>query len=49
MILSIVDIILDRLAAGSLGHFSPGVLKVAKIFRIMRMGRVLKLIKVRKR
>ncbi len=46
MILSVVDIILDIVAAGSMGAFSPSVLKVAKIFRLLRIGRVLKLIKV---
>ena len=48
IILSAVDIVLDIVAAGSMGGFSPGVLKVAKIFRVLRMGRVLKLMKVRK-
>ncbi|XP_065070787.1 sperm-specific sodium:proton exchanger-like [Rhopilema esculentum] len=43
--LSAVDIVLDIVAAGSMGGFSPSVLKVAKIFRVLRMGRVLKLIK----
>lgn len=46
VILSAVDIVLDIVAAGSMGGFSPGVLKVAKIFRVLRMGRVLKLFKV---
>ena len=44
--LSAVDIVLDLAAAGSLGSFPPSLLKVAKIFRVLRMGRVLKLIKV---
>ena len=44
--LSAVDVVLDLAAAGSLGSFPPSLLKVAKIFRVLRMGRVLKLIKV---
>jgi len=44
--LSITDMAIDLLADGaSMGSFSPSVLKLAKVFRILRMGRLLKLIK----
>lgn len=44
--LSIVDLTMDLVTDGALGSFSPSVLKLAKVFRILRMGRLLKLIKV---
>ena len=44
--LSIVDLTMDLVTDGALGNFSPSVLKLAKVFRILRMGRLLKLIKV---
>jgi len=47
VLLSIVDLVVDLATEGATGSFSPSVLKLAKVFRILRMGRLLKLIKVR--
>lgn len=44
--LSIVDIVIDEVAGEATGNFSPSVLKVAKVFRVLRMGRLLRLFKV---
>ena len=44
--LSFVDIVVDTIESKDTHGFSPSVLKVAKIFRILRMGRILKLVKV---
>lgn len=44
--LSVIDVIVDLVTEGATGSFSPGVLKLAKIFKILRMGRLLKLMKV---
>ncbi|XP_057290115.1 sodium/hydrogen exchanger 10-like [Hydractinia symbiolongicarpus] len=43
--LSVIDVIVDLVTEGATGSFSPGVLKLAKIFKILRMGRLLKLMK----
>lgn len=45
--LSIIDIVLDQAADNATGSFSPSILKVAKVFRVLRMGRLLRLFKVR--
>ncbi|XP_015758289.1 PREDICTED: sodium/hydrogen exchanger 10-like, partial [Acropora digitifera] len=45
VILSIVDIVIDLSVDKATGGFSPSILKVAKVFRVLRMGRVLRLFK----
>ncbi|XP_067045427.1 sperm-specific sodium:proton exchanger-like [Acropora muricata] len=45
VILSIVDIVIDLSVDQATGGFSPSILKVAKVFRVLRMGRVLRLFK----
>ena len=46
VILSIIDIVIDLSVDQATGGFSPSILKVAKVFRVLRMGRVLRLFKV---
>ena len=46
VILSIVDVFIDIFTEGESNNFSPGVLKLSKVLRIFRMGRLLKLMKV---
>ncbi len=45
--LSIIDIVIDQAADRATGSFSPAILRVAKVFRVLRMGRLLRLFKVR--
>ena len=47
VILSVIDIVIDLSVDRATGGFSPSILKVAKVFRVLRMGRVLRLFKVR--
>lgn len=47
VMLSLVDLVVDLGTSGGTHSFSPSILKVAKVFKILRMGRLLKLIKVR--
>lgn len=46
VILSLIDIIIDQAVEEGTGNFSPSILKVAKVFRVLRMGRLLRLFKV---
>ena len=46
VILSILDIVIDLAADNATGSFSPAILKVARVFRVLRMGRLLRLFKV---
>ncbi|KAL9955551.1 hypothetical protein ACROYT_G036889 [Oculina patagonica] len=43
--LSIIDIVIDQAADKATGSFSPAILRVAKVFRVLRMGRLLRLFK----
>ncbi|XP_068761684.1 sperm-specific sodium:proton exchanger-like [Montipora capricornis] len=45
VILSVIDIVIDLSVDRATGGFSPSILKVAKVFRVLRMGRVLRLFK----
>ena len=45
-ILSLIDIVIDQAGDKGTGSFSPSILKVAKVFRVLRMGRLLRLFKV---
>ncbi|CAH3195691.1 unnamed protein product, partial [Porites evermanni] len=45
VILSLIDIIIDQAVEEGTGNFSPSILKVAKVFRVLRMGRLLRLFK----
>ena len=46
VVLSVIDIIIDQAVDVATGSFSPSILKVAKVFRVLRMGRLLRLFKV---
>ena len=46
VIMSVVDVFLDVFTEGPSSNFSPAVLKLSKVLRIFRMGRLLKLMKV---
>lgn len=46
VLLSIIDIVIDQAADKATGSFSPSILKVAKVFRVLRMGRLVRLFKV---
>ena len=46
VLLSLIDIGIDLGTDDAGGSFSPSILKVARVFRALRMGRLLKLLKV---
>ena len=47
LLVSLVDIIVELSLPESMSSFSPAVLRIIRVFRILRVGRGLRLVKVR--